>query len=291
MVVIDPAYVDCAEQHLCSPGVRNRVPELVRACHPEPTVAVTTLTTALFASAGNSALTCLIGALAIGTGQLSIGWSNDLIDRDRDVAAHRSDKPLVTSRLTAGDLRTACTIALLLTVPLSLALGWRPGLLHLSAVAAGWLYNYRLKSSLLSVLPYLYAFGSLPVIATTALDHPHLPPALIVLAAALIGAAAHYANVLPDIADDLAAGVRGLPQLAGSRGATAAACSASLLGTLCVLLSQPGWLTAAGLVAVVGVVALAARAAARDRPAVVFNAIIGCAAINVALIVATDALR
>jgi 4-hydroxybenzoate polyprenyltransferase len=291
MVVIDPAYVDCAEQHLCSPGVRNRVPELVTACHPEPTVAVTTLTTVLFASAGNSALTCLIGALAIGTGQLSIGWSNDLIDRDRDVAAHRSDKPLVTSRLTAGDLRTACTMAVLLTAPLSLALGWLPGLLHLSAVAAGWLYNYRLKSSLLSVLPYLYAFGSLPVIATTALDESRLPPAPIVLAAALIGAAAHYANVLPDIADDLAAGVRGLPQLAGVRGATTVAGIASLLATVLVLLTRPGWLPGLGLVAVAAVLALAARAAARDRPAVVFGAIIGCAAINVALIVATGALR
>jgi hypothetical protein len=42
---------------------------------------------------------------------------------------------------------------------------------------------------------------------------------------------------------------------------------------------------------VAAVLALAARAAARDRPAVVFGAIIGCAAINVALIVATGALR
>ncbi|MFL6163239.1 MAG: UbiA family prenyltransferase [Jatrophihabitantaceae bacterium] len=271
--------------------MRIRVLELAKACHPQPTVAVTALTTVLFASAGNTALACLVAALAIGTGQLSIGWSNDLTDRGRDVAAHRSDKPLATGRLTAPDLRIACLAALGLTVPLSLALGWLPGLVHLSAVAAGWLYNYRLKFNRLSVLAYLYAFGSLPIIATTALGHPHLPPYLIVLAAALIGSAAHYANVLPDIADDLAAGVRGLPQRAGLHGATAAACSASFLGTLCVLLSQPGWLTAAGLVAVVGVVALAARAAARDRPAVVFNAIIGCAAINVALIVATDALR
>lgn len=272
-------------------GVRNRVPELARACHPEPTVAVTVLSTVLFASAGNTALTCLTGGLAIGTGQLSIGWSNDLIDRDRDLAAHRSDKPLVASRLTAADLRIACTIAVLLTVPLSLALGWWPGLLHLSAVAAGWLYNYRLKFSLLSVLPYLYAFGSLPVIATTALDSEHLPPYQIVLAAALIGAAAHYANVLPDITDDLAAGVRGLPQLAGVRGATSGAGIASLLATGCVLLARPGWLTAIGVLAVAAVLALAVRAAVRDRPAVVFFAIIGCAAINVALIVATGALR
>jgi len=264
---------------------------LVRACHPEPTVAVTVLTTVLFASAGNTVRTCLLGAAAVLTGQLSIGWSNDLIDRNRDVAAQRTGKPLATGRLTVADLRIACLVAVLLTVPLSLALGWRPGLLHLAAVAAAWLYNGWLKSTVLSVLPYLFAFAALPVIATTTLSPPHLPPYEIVLAAGLIGAAGHYANVLPDIADDLATGVRGLPQQAGVRGATAGAGAATLLATVCVLAAEPGWLTAAGLIVVAGVLALAIRAARRDRPATVFRAIIGCAAINVALIVATGALR
>ena len=272
-------------------GTAGRARALARACHPEPTVAVTVLTTVLFAGAGNSALTCLIGAAAVLTGQLSIGWSNDLIDRQRDVAAQRAGKPLATGRLTVTELRTACLCAVLLTVPLSLALGWRPGLLHLAAVAAAWLYNGWLKATPLSVLPYLFAFGSLPVIATTALTPPHLPPYLIVLAAALIGAAGHYANVLPDIADDLAAGVRGLPQQAGVRGATAGAGTATVLATGCVVAAEPGWLTAAGLVAVVAVLVLAVRAALRDRPFTVFRAIVGCAAINVALIVATGALR
>lgn len=271
--------------------VADRARALVRACHPEPTVAVTVLTTVLFASAGNSASTCLLGAAAVLTGQLSIGWSNDLIDRRRDVAADRAGKPLAAGRLRVTELRAACLCAVLLTVPLSLALGWRPGLLHLAAVAAGWLYNGWLKATAFSVLPYLFAFGSLPVIATTALAPPHLPPYEIVLAAALIGAAGHYANVLPDIADDLAAGVRGLPQQAGVRGATAGAGAATVLATGCVLAAEPGRLTVAGLVAVAAVLAVAVRAAVRGRPAVVFRAIVGCAAINVALIVATGALR
>ncbi len=269
----------------------NRAGALVRACHPEPTAAVTTLTTVLFASAGNSALTCLIGAAAILTGQLSIGWSNDLIDRNRDVAAHRAGKPLAAGRLTVAELRIGCAAALLMTVPLSLALGWRPGLLHLAAVAAGWSYNRWLKPTAFSVLPYLFAFGALPVIATTSLARPHLPPALIVLGAALIGGAAHYANVLPDIADDLDAGVRGLPQQAGVAGATAGAGIATLLATAAVLLAEPGWATAVGLAAVAALLAVAIRAAARDRPDIVFRAVIGCAAIDVALIVAAGALR
>src|SRR3954447_9256437 len=98
MVVIDPGYAAGLPGGLMLSGVRIRVLELAKACHPQPTVAVTALTTVLFLSAGNTALACLIGALAILTGQLSIGWSNDLTDRGRDVAAHRSDKPLATGR-------------------------------------------------------------------------------------------------------------------------------------------------------------------------------------------------
>lgn len=267
-----------------------RLLQLAKACHPQPTVAVTVLTTVLFISAGNPAGTCLIGALAVLAGQLSIGWSNDLIDRGRDVTAGRTDKPVVAGTLSPVELRTACVVALGLTVPLSLTLGWLPGAIHLAAVAAGWLYNFWLKFTALSVLPYLFAFGALPVIATTALPEPHLPPLPVVLAAMLIGGAAHFANVLPDLAGDLVTGVRGLPQLAGFSRSAAVAAAASLAATTLVLLHEPGWLTAIGLVAVVAILVWLARAAARRRAGVVFTAVIGCAAINVALIVATGGL-
>ncbi|MGI8666858.1 MAG: UbiA family prenyltransferase, partial [Jatrophihabitans sp.] len=198
----------------------SRLSGLARACHPVPSVAVTVLSTALFISAGNPARTCCLGALALLCGQLSIGWSNDLIDRGRDLAAARTDKPLAAGALDAALLRRACAVAVVLTVPASLALGWRPGLIHLAAVGAGWAYNLGLKSHWLSPLPYLVAFASLPVIATLALPDPRWPPAWIVLAAALVGAGAHFANVLPDLPTDLVDGVRGLPQRLGSTGAT-----------------------------------------------------------------------
>ncbi|HTZ43439.1 MAG TPA: UbiA family prenyltransferase [Jatrophihabitans sp.] len=263
---------------------------LATACHPQPTVAVTTLSTVLLAGAGNPAGTCLLGALAVLTGQLSIGWSNDLIDRGRDVAAGRLDKPMAAGELAASELRTACAIAVLLTVPLSLALGWLPGLVHLVAVAAGWAYNVRLKFTLLSPLPYLVAFGALPVIATTALPEPHLPPWQVVLAAMLIGLAAHFANVLPDLAADLATGVRGLPQAAGFARSAAVAGAAALAATVLLLVQEPGLVTALGLVAVCAVLVVVGWAARARRAGVVFTAIIGCAAIGVALIVATGGL-
>ena len=72
-------------------------PQLIRArapsCHPSPSVAVTAT------SAGLVALADLpIGRRALVTGtvftdHLSIGWSNDYLDAERDRAALRSENP------------------------------------------------------------------------------------------------------------------------------------------------------------------------------------------------------
>jgi len=264
---------------------------LLLASHPAPTFAVTTLGTVLFVSAGNPFGTCLLGALALLTGQLSIGWSNDLIDRRRDRQAGRTDKPLAVGTLTTGLLRPACVLAGLLTVPASLALGWRPGLLHLAAVAAGWSYNLGLKSRTASPLPYLFAFGVLPAVATLALPTPRWPPAWIMLAAGLIGVAAHFANVLPDLADDLAAGVRGLPQRLGLVRAAAVAGVLALLATGLVLPHASRPVALAVLLATLGLVGYGVHAGLRrGRPAVAFGAIMASAACTVGLLAGSGVL-
>lgn len=264
---------------------------LLLASHPAPTVAVTTLGTVLFASAGNPVRTCLVGALALLTGQLSIGWSNDLIDQHRDRQAGRTDKPLAVGTLTAGLLRPACLAAVLLTVPASVALGWRAGLLHLAAVAAGWSYNLGLKSRTVSPLPYLFAFGALPAVATLALPAPHWPPAWIMLAAGLIGVAAHFANVLPDLADDLASGVRGLPQRLGLSRAAIGAGLLALLATGAVLPHASRPVGLAVLLVTLGLVGYGLHAGLRrGRPAVAFGTIMASAACTVGLLAGSGAL-
>jgi 4-hydroxybenzoate polyprenyltransferase len=248
------------------------------------------LATVLFISAGNPAGTCLIGALALLTGQLSIGWSNDLIDLRRDISAGRRDKPLAAGTIEVGLLRRACGSALVLTVPASLALGLHPGLLHLAAVGAGWAYNLGLKSRLSSPLPYLGAFAALPVIATESLPSPRLPPLWIVVAAGLIGAGAHFANVLPDLADDLSAGVRGLPQRLGRVGATAGAALLTLAATAVVLAADPGRLSAVAAVAVAALVVIGIAGSSTGRPAAAFYAIMAGAACNVTVIAVSGAM-
>jgi 4-hydroxybenzoate polyprenyltransferase len=282
MVVIKPAYAF---------PVAVRLVQLGKACHPAPTVAVTVLTTVLFVSAGNTAAACLIGALAILTGQLSIGWSNDLIDQHRDQQSGRRDKPAASGVLASSTLRSAAALAAVLTAPLSLALGWAAGLIHLAAVAAGWGYNLGLKSGVLSPLPYLFAFATLPVIAALADSRQQWPAGWVVLVAGLIGIAAHAANVLPDFEQDLATGVRGLPQRLGYRSTAMAASLAIVLVAVIIALARPGAPSAVAALVVTALAGYGWWSALRARPSVSFLLIMGCAALNVAVLVGSGGLR
>src|SRR3954469_10865284 len=190
---------------------------LVGAAHAGPTLAVTVVAGVLAASADLPAWRAVLVVAAVLTGQLSVGWSNDLLDAARDRSVHRTDKPLATGAIGTGTVRTACIVALSLTVPLSLACGVLAGLIHLLFVACGWAYNLRLKSTVWSWLPYAVAFGILPVFVTAAQSPPAWPPAWGPAVGALLGVGAHLVNALPDLADDAATGVRGLPHRIGAR--------------------------------------------------------------------------
>lgn len=191
---------------------------LALACHPGPTVAVTALTALLAWSAGHTPARGALVTAAVLTGQLSIGWSNDLLDARRDRAVGRSDKPLASGDLTESVVRTACGAAVAVCVVLSLACGWASGLVHLVlGVASGWAYNLWFKRTVLSPLPYAVAFAALPAVVTLALPSPVWPPAWVLVTGALLGVGAHLLNALPDLADDEATGVRGLPHRLGAR--------------------------------------------------------------------------
>lgn len=243
---------------------------LALSCHPLPTVAVTAL------SAGLAALTQLPpgrGALvtaAVFTGQLSIGWSNDYLDAERDRATNRSDKPVATGAVASRVAGLAAAVALLLTVALSAALGLPAGAAALVIVACGWLYNLGMKATALSWLPYAVAFGMLPAAATLSASPPRWPAAWALAAGALLGIAAHLANVLPDLQEDVATGVRGLPHRLGAK-ATAVAGAVTLLLASAVILfgqpdvsGQPGLLRWAGFVSALLVAGTAALAAYHD---------------------------
>ena len=194
-----------------------RVVSLARAAHPGPVAAVTMLAAALAAATELPVVRIILVTGAVLAGQLSIGWCNDLVDRARDIRVGRRDKPLATGELPIGWAQSACLLAVVGTVALSLLCGITAGLVHLGCVAAGWTYNLGLKSTSLSWLPYALAFGGLPIFITLAEPGAGLPPLWLPFAGALLGVGAHLVNVLPDLADDEATGVHGLPHRIGER--------------------------------------------------------------------------
>lgn len=190
---------------------------LVLASHAAPAAVVTALAAALAAALGSDGATIALVTVAVGTGQLSIGWSNDWIDAGRDVAVGRADKPVVAGLVTARVLRDAAFAALAVCVVTSPAVGVVAGAAHLVAVGGAWAYNARLKATVWSWLPYALSFGLLAVFVVLAAPGSRVPAGWAVVAAALLGVGAHVANTLPDLEDDAATGVRGLPHRLGRR--------------------------------------------------------------------------
>ena len=263
---------------------------LVAATHPGPAAVVTLLSAALALGAGAPAGTALLATAAVLAGQLSIGWSNDWLDARRDLAVARADKPVVQGRVTAATLRRAALLALGACVVLSLTTGAVPGALHLLAVASAWTYNAVAKRTVLSWVPYAVSFGLLPAFLVLALPGSPVPAPWAVAAGALLGVGAHVANVLPDLDDDAATGVRGLPHRLGRGGSSVAAPVVLGAAVLVVVLGPPGDPTVPG-VAGAGVAVLLAVAAGvvgvvRPRSRLPFTLSMVVAALCVALLVA-----
>ena len=139
-------------------------------------------------------------------------------------------------------------------------------------------------------MPYLVAFGLLPAFVVVALPGHPAPPAWLVAAGALLGGGAHFANVLPDLADDAATGVRGLPHRLGAGWSQVAAAVLLLAATLTLVFGPAGPPSWAGIAA--------ARpppwsfrwggtrpGAPTGRPVAMFRAVIVVALIDVLLLI------
>lgn len=257
---------------------------LLRASHVQPAVAVTAMVTALAIAAGVGPRSALV-ALALLSGQLFVGWSNDWLDRDRDVRAGRTDKPVAAGEVPARAVGVAALVAVVLCVPLSLSLGWRSGVVHLAAVASAGLYNLRLKATLASPLPYAFSFGSLPYVVTYALPRHPGPPWWAPCAAALLGVGAHFVNTLPDQADDRRLGVNGLPQRLGRTPSLLAGASL-LLAAGAVLAIAPAGSFNPLFVAQAAAVAVLVGAAATGHERAAWSLTLASAGLAVALLLA-----
>lgn len=255
---------------------------LAGASHPLPSAAVTAFAAALGAKAGLTTGSLGLLVAAILSGQLSIGWMNDYIDRDADRRSGRSEKPLAAGRVGEVAVRRALAGAAVVCLVTSLALGVRPGVLHLAAVGSAYGYDLRLKWTVLSWLPFLLSFGLLPCVVTTTLPGHPFPSIGIVVAGAVLGVGAHLANTVKDTETDALTGVRGFPQRIGPRRSLVLAAGCVAVAGLSTVLATPGsWTARTCAVAAVGAAIVVAGAGRR----LAFPAIIVATALVVAGVV------
>ncbi len=268
-------------------GASARVAALLRSCHPVPTVAVTAVATALAVLARRDAPGVLLVAVTVLAGQVSIGWLNDAVDAGRDRAAGRTDKPVAAGALARSTVAAAAVLAAVASVPLSFAAGGvGGGVLHALVVGGGWAYDLGLKSTAVSLVPYAVAFGALPAFVVAPVV---TPPWWLVAAGALLGSAAHFANVLPDLEADSATGVRGLPHRLGASGSVVATVLLLLSASATLVLGPPGGVRPIGLVlGAVAVLALAVGVCGGDR-AVLFRMVMAVAVVDVLLLLVSGA--
>ena len=203
---------------------RRRVLGLLKASHFGPTVLVVTISFLLSLSQF-SALGSLEIACAILAGQCVVGWTNDLLDYPLDLAAGRKKKPLVAGDISQSFLKTSIFIALIFALTLSLIgpLSFKGTSIHALGIASATAYNFGLKKTLVSLLPYVISFGAMPWAVYVAAGST--PPAWLYLGFIAFASAFHFLNVLKDLNWDISQGVLGLPQRLGKRKSIAiAAC-------------------------------------------------------------------
>ena len=218
----------------------------LRVIHPFPTlmnVAAALLFAAVAAGGPPEPWLAVRLAAVMFLTQAAIGALNDVCDRRAD-ALSKPWKPIpagaVSPRaalaLAAGAAAGAVTLGATLG-----AVAWLYGLLGLAAGAA---YDLGLKRTVLSGLPYLVALPLVPLWAWEASGQA--PPTLwwVVPLGLLLGLSLHLANVLPDLEEDAAAGIRHAAHLLGPAWTARLAWAAFLLaaalgGGVLVALDRP----------------------------------------------------
>lgn len=265
--------------------------------HPGPTLVVTALALLLGVAVELEPWRLALLTFAVLAGQVSVGISNDALDADRDRAVGRTDKPIARGDVSSRAAWVAASTALLLALALSAPLGWRMLAAHALFLGSAWAYNAGLKSTLVSIVPFLVSFGIFPSLATLAAPLPAFAPGWAWIAGAALGAAVHLTNVLPDLDDDARTGVRGLPHRLGPRASAVLAALAVLAGAVAVLLGVSGgdlgavsivsWVFFGGVVVVAGGTIVRALVAPPAR--VLFRLVMVAALLLAAMLVASGA--
>jgi len=242
---------------------------IVRASHPVPTFAVTTLSLFLAVAFGVPIDHTAAIVIAVFFNQIAIGLSNDIVDVSRDRRAGRIDKPLVTGAIRLSTAWVVVVGSSIASLALSVLVNPWVGVWQAVFLFSGFAYNAGLKATILSAIPYATGFAALPILVSLGTRPPTWPAWWVIFVGASLGVSAHFANVLPDGESDRAEGIRGLPQQL-PRVMTAAALVALTVLSSVILIWQGGtsavWVTVPAAIAAVGV-SIAAAVQSRKTPA------------------------
>jgi len=262
---------------------------LFKSTHPIPSFAVSSFT--LLLAIGYSVPVEKLVSVGLGIlfQQFSVGLSNDWLDYERDRIVGRKDKPTVRFEVSEKLVRNASLVFAVFALVIAASLGLETTLIMILMLAIGWSYNLGLKSTSLSFVPYALGFGVLPIFVTLSIAPPQLPLWWVMLAAAFLGVAAHFANALPDLTDDRETGVRAMPHILGQRVSALVISLAAAMASLLVVTQSTSlnpviaWV---GFGFTMGLVLTASALALRSKPPrVIFQLLIAASFVNVALLV------
>lgn len=215
----------------------RKIRGLLKASHFGPTLLVTAISFG-FATYYWWEGPAFVIAFGVFTGQLVVGWSNDLYDYEDDLRHNRLNKPLVAKTISKERLQSW----LRFMVPFSFIanllgpLGIKGGLVYMLGIACGVAYNFYFKFSPLSPLPYAIAFAALP--SCIAISKNITPPTWVWLGGALFGMAAHFINVIKDMKEDQISQIGGLPQRLGTTKSIIIATLLIICGALTLLIAS-----------------------------------------------------
>jgi 4-hydroxybenzoate polyprenyltransferase len=253
--------------------MRNKVVSLALSTHPGPAVAVSVVAVVLAIALGLDPARVTLVGVAFLCNQASVGLSNDWIDADRDRAVGRTDKPVALGLIDTRTVRSAAIVTAILAIVLTLPLGPSATAAHAAFIASAWAYNVRLKNTLSRAPAALAAPWAMGL-------------------GAMLGIAAHFANVLPDLEDDARTGIVGLPHRLGRRWSGVVITGALLAGAMLAFFGPSGNRTALQWVGLVltALLALAIALALRRPPTrALFQLIIAAAIVDVLLLAVSGA--
>jgi 4-hydroxybenzoate polyprenyltransferase len=247
---------------------------LLFMAHTGPSVLVTVVLVAIAGLAGHAVpdavlILQLIGAML--PVQFCIGVINDVADVSAD-AVSKPHKPL-TRGVIAPSTATRVGVALgAVGLGIAATVNWATLGLDAVALGAGLSYDLGLRRTRLSWVPWWGGIAVLPLEGYASVGSIPTRLFAVIPLAGLIAIGLHFANALPDIDGDRAAGRRSLPVLAGAdRSRWAGPSFLGAAGVLAVAaagpIGQAGWVFFSGVTVLVGgLVSVVVRRSPRPFP-------------------------